>query len=37
MLMGYIADIYGMSMGFIAPLPLFGYIFWYALRGTKPI
>ena len=37
MLMGYIADTYGMSMGFIAPLPLFGYILWYALRGTKPI
>ena len=32
-LMGYISDIYTMSIGFLVPIPLFGFIFYYALIG----
>jgi len=32
-LMGHISDIYSMSIGFLAPIPLFGFIFYYALKG----
>jgi len=36
MLMGYIADIsHSISIGFLAPIPLFGYILYYALEGYK--
>lgn len=33
--MGYIADAQGMPAGFLAPLPLFAFIFYYALKGHK--
>jgi FHS family L-fucose permease-like MFS transporter len=32
-LMGLIADKYTMSVGFFAPIPLFAFILWYALKG----
>ena len=32
-LMGYISDIYTMSVGFLVPIPLFMFIFYYALKG----
>ena len=32
-LMGYISDIYTMSISFLVPIPLFGFIFYYALKG----
>jgi FHS family L-fucose permease-like MFS transporter len=32
-LMGLIADKYSMSVGFYAPIPLFAFIFYYALKG----
>jgi MFS transporter, FHS family, L-fucose permease len=35
MLMGYIADHHNMATGFLAPLPLFGFILFYALRGQS--
>ncbi|HPS62013.1 MAG TPA: sugar MFS transporter [Bacteroidales bacterium] len=35
MFMGWIADHYGMAAGFLAPLPLFLYIFYYALAGSR--
>lgn len=34
-LMGFIADRYGMAPGFLAPVPLFAYILWYALHGSR--
>ena len=36
--MGWIADLYGMSMGFLVPIPLFLFILFYALKGhvVKP-
>jgi len=34
-IMGLIADKYGMSAGFLAPIPLFMFIAYYALRGYK--
>lgn len=33
--MGLIADNYGMSIGFLAPIPCFMYITYYALNGYK--
>jgi FHS family L-fucose permease-like MFS transporter len=33
-LMGYIADHHGITTGFLAPLPLFGFILYYALWGS---
>jgi FHS family L-fucose permease-like MFS transporter len=36
LLMGYVADHYGMASGFLAPLPLFGFILYYALWGGSP-
>jgi FHS family L-fucose permease-like MFS transporter len=35
MFMGWIADISSMSVGFFAPIPLFAYIFYYAVEGHK--
>jgi len=32
-LMGYISDLYTMSKGFLVPIPLFGFILYYALKG----
>jgi MFS transporter, FHS family, L-fucose permease len=32
-LMGYVSDHYTMSIGFFAPIPLFGFILFYALKG----
>jgi FHS family L-fucose permease-like MFS transporter len=37
MFMGWIADISSMSVGFYAPLPLFAYIFFYAIKGHRVI
>jgi len=34
-LMGWIADIHGMSVGFYAPIPFFIFILYYALYGHK--
>jgi FHS family L-fucose permease-like MFS transporter len=34
-LMGYIADKYTMSAGFLAPIPFFLFILYYALYGSK--
>jgi FHS family L-fucose permease-like MFS transporter len=34
LLMGYVADHYGMAMGFLAPLPLFGFIMYYGISGA---
>jgi MFS transporter, FHS family, L-fucose permease len=34
-LMGWIADVHNMSVGFFAPIPFFVYIFFYALNGHK--
>ena len=36
-LMGLIADNYGMSIGFLAPIPFFVFIAFYALRGHRVI
>jgi MFS transporter, FHS family, L-fucose permease len=36
-IMGWIADNYGMSVGFFAPIPFFGFILYYALKGHKII
>jgi FHS family L-fucose permease-like MFS transporter len=33
--MGWIADKTSMSIGFLAPIPLFAYILYYALDGHK--
>jgi FHS family L-fucose permease-like MFS transporter len=32
-LMGAVADAYGMSMGFLVPIPLFAFILYYAVNG----
>lgn len=34
-LMGAVADAYGMAIGFLAPIPLFAYIVYYAVTGYK--
>jgi FHS family L-fucose permease-like MFS transporter len=34
-LMGWIADVHTMSVGFFAPIPFFVFILYYALRGHK--
>ncbi len=34
-LMGWIADQSSMSLGFLAPIPLFAYIAYYAIAGSK--
>ena len=34
-LMGWISDLYGMSLGFLVPIPLFAFILFYAIRGHK--
>ncbi|MEO6845151.1 MAG: sugar MFS transporter [Ginsengibacter sp.] len=34
-LMGAVADVYGMSLGFLVPIPLFAFILYYALEGYK--
>jgi len=33
--MGWIADVHGMSVGFYAPIPFFVFILYYALKGHK--
>ena len=33
--MGAISDVYGMSKGFLVPIPLFLFIFYYAINGYK--
>jgi FHS family L-fucose permease-like MFS transporter len=37
MFMGWIADISSMSIGFLAPIPLFMFIVYYAVNGHKVI
>jgi MFS transporter, FHS family, L-fucose permease len=37
MFMGWIADISSMSLGFLAPVPLFMFIVYYAVKGHKVI
>ena len=32
-LMGHISDLYSMSVGFLAPIPLFMFILYYAMKG----
>ena len=34
-LMGAVADVYGMSLGFLVPIPLFAFILYYAVKGYK--
>lgn len=34
-LMGAVADAYGMSLGFLVPIPLFAFILYYAVNGYK--
>lgn len=34
-LMGLVSDLYGMSTGFLVPIPLFIYIVYYGLQGHK--
>lgn len=34
-LMGFVADMYGMSTGFFVPIPLFVFILYYAVNGYK--
>jgi FHS family L-fucose permease-like MFS transporter len=34
-LMGAVADVYGMSVGFLVPIPLFAFILYYAVEGFK--
>lgn len=34
-LMGAVADEYGMSLGFLVPIPLFAFILYYAVKGHK--
>jgi FHS family L-fucose permease-like MFS transporter len=34
-LMGLVADTYGMAKGFFVPIPLFLFIFYYAIEGCK--
>ena len=31
--MGYVSDLYSMSIGFLAPIPLFMFILYYAIKG----
>jgi len=33
--MGYVSDLYGMSTGFLVPIPLFAFILFYALKGHR--
>lgn len=35
MFMGWVADISSMSVGFLVPIPLFAFIFYYAINGHK--
>lgn len=35
LLMGYVADKTSMSLGFLTPIPLFGFILYYAVSGHK--
>lgn len=35
MFMGWIADISSMSVGFLVPMPLYAFIFYYAISGHK--
>lgn len=35
MFMGWIADISSMSIGFLVPMPLYAFIFYYAISGHK--
>ncbi|MCX6236424.1 MAG: L-fucose:H+ symporter permease [Bacteroidia bacterium] len=37
MFMGWIADISSMSIGFLAPIPLFAFILYYAVEGHKVV
>lgn len=37
MFMGWMADISSMSIGFLAPIPLFAFILYYAVEGHKVI
>lgn len=34
-LMGLVADTYGMALGFLTPIPLFLFILYYAISGSK--
>jgi FHS family L-fucose permease-like MFS transporter len=34
-LMGAVSDVYGMSTGFLVPIPLFAFILYYAVKGYK--
>lgn len=34
-LMGAVADAYGMSLGFLVPIPLFAFILYYGVKGYK--
>jgi FHS family L-fucose permease-like MFS transporter len=36
-LMGAVSDAYGMSLGFLVPIPLFAFILYYAVKGYKII
>jgi FHS family L-fucose permease-like MFS transporter len=36
-LMGLVSDIYGMSLGFLVPIPLFLFILFYAMRGHRVV
>jgi FHS family L-fucose permease-like MFS transporter len=36
-LMGLISYTYGMSIGFLAPIPMFAFVLYYALKGSKPV
>jgi MFS transporter, FHS family, L-fucose permease len=36
-LMGKVADLWSMSVGFLVPIPLFAFILFYALKGHKVI
>jgi MFS transporter, FHS family, L-fucose permease len=33
--MGWVADSFSMSIGFLMPIPLFGYVVFYAMHGHK--
>jgi len=35
MFMGWIADMWSMSVGFLVPIPLFAFILYYAVKGHK--
>ncbi|ULT44787.1 hypothetical protein KRR40_16585 [Niabella defluvii] len=35
LLMGAVADTYGMATGFLVPIPLFIFILYYAVNGHK--